>query len=200
MTELYNKLKDLINEYGQFDTDADGVLDTLIDNDIFDSFITTDTNRFNLNHNLKTYIKNPNSTMISGLNYVHTLNINDISSASGITFTNSNMYLKTVELMNIFDNIDKELIEEPSLNVFDSSYLNGKLTNTSPYSDIKSMLIAFNTNYTIEKYLHRPKFIFIKFLKYFYTICYYKLTYDIIRDYYNKLKSGNPLAGKLINL
>ena len=202
MTELYNKLKELINEYGQFDTNADGVLDTLIDNDndIFDSFITNGTSTFTLNHSLKTYINNPSSTMISGLNYVHTLNINDISLASGITFTYSDMYLKTVELMNIFDDIDRELIEEPSLNVFDNSYLNGKFTtDASSYSNIKSLLIAFNTIYTAEKYLHRPKFIFIKFLKYFYTICYYKLTYDIIRDYYNELKSS-PSVGKLIDL
>ena len=205
MTELYNKLKELINEYGQFDTNADGVLDTLIDNDndIFDSFITSGISTFNLNHSLKTYINNPSSIMISGLNYVHTLNINDISSASGITFTNRdmyNMYLKTVELMNIFNDIDRELIKEPSLNVFDSSYLSGKFTTDAyPYSNIKSLLIAFDTNYTTEKYLHRPKFIFIKFLKYFYTICYYKLTYDIIRDYYNKLKL-NSSTGKLIDL
>lgn len=199
-TELYNKLKDLISEYGKFDTNADGVLDTLIDNDIFDSFITSSTTTFNLNHSLNTYINDGSSTMISSLAYDHTLNINDISSASGITFTNRDMYLKTVELMNIFNAIDRELIEEPSLNVFDSSYLSGKFTNTSPYSNIKSMLIAFDTNYTTEKYLHRPKFIFIKFLKYFYTICYYKLTYDIIRDYYNKLKSGDSSTGKLIDL
>ena len=198
-TSLYNELELLVNEYGKSNVSGTDVFIDYNSLNIFDSFVTNSTISFTLHDNLKKHINDNDSKMITSINPIHSINLDDISSTSiitsGITFkTNAqDMYIQTKKLKDIFEQMNQDLIQNPELNIY--SNLDNYFPSSSSYSDIKQLLLEFNRLYSVDNYKNRPKFIFLQFLKYFYTVCYYQLTYDIIKDYYEFLIKSDGSGG-----
>lgn len=180
-TVYYDKLVELVNEYGKFDNNGDGILDTYIHNELGNFAGDTGSG---FHKNLAAYLKSNSSSMLTVTNNPqHELifSVSDTLRLNNIISTNLSTYNNLMKYKNQINNIHDDFTND--VDVFDSGY--------TLLDEIRPIFRQFKTHYQEAKYAYRPKFIFIKFLKYFYSICYYKLTYDIIDNYYELLYSSS---------